>query len=1059
MVVERAPWMELDDYVGAYEAARAADESADLRCFAPAPGEALFLPVLRELVRVDLEIGWEQGTPRSFDEYLRRVPELARDRESLQAIAFEEYRLRRQAGQAVAPSDYHRYGIDTDTWESGDSAPRPAHASDDLASAALEYRRLRRQDNNIDGTVDGCGNPTPLPHMALFRALHRSNPRGAERLARAATAWPKIGTTFAGFRLTAELGRGAFGRVYLAQQGDLADRPVAFKIACDFQGEPQRLARLQHTNIVPIYSVHHQSPFHALCMPYFGATTLADVVTDLGKRPQRPTSGRVFADIVERRGDALDARPTSESGETTLLAKVSQQGYCEAVLTLAVRLADGLAHAHERGIVHRDLKPANVLLADDGQPMLLDFNLAADVEDAAAAEAAQVGGTLPYMPPELLTALAGPPPKGGNVPGLDASGDLYALGVILWELLAFRHPFPFHKGHLKDVLPRMAADRRSPPDVRAVNPSVPRAVAAIVAKCLTPDPTLRYRSARQLQDDLQRQLDDRPLRHAPEPSLCERAGKLWRRHPRTILALAGAVPLLLVSAFATLKYREAIDERRLKDIAEARVTAERFGREAKAGWMLLGTRDLSESERVQALDAARRALSWFGMDDAQGTPARLTHLPDDEEAVVRREIGEMLLVCAKMSMKGGRGAVGADDPRLREALRWNELAERFLAEGTGRRTILLQRAALAHKTGEARRAGELFDEARKAVAGTPLDRYWDALLALDAGRLHVALGFADQALAADPQSAPLWALRGQCHAELGEHDRAAACWDTAIALFPNLYRSYYHRGVSRLKLKDPAGARADFDTALRLKPNFTVARMQRAVARAELRDFGGSIADLESARDAAGAPTQVYFMLARVRAQAGDPTGAERDRDEGLRHSPTDDFDWVVRGLARMADDPPAALADFDQALALNPRYAPALRNKAHVFAEVLNRPADAVAALDALLEHAPDSLADRAARGVVLARLGRDDAARADAAAVLAGKPTPLLTYQIAGVYALTSLRRPDDARESLRLLAAALQQGVGLDLVDRDRDLDAIRKRPEFRSLVTAARTLRGG
>ena len=80
-----------------------------------------------------------------------------------------------------------------------------------------------------------------------------------------------MGGTFLGFRLESELGRGAFGRVYLARQGDLANRPVALKISADVIGETHALAQLQHTNIVPIYSVHRSGPLQAVCMPYLGS--------------------------------------------------------------------------------------------------------------------------------------------------------------------------------------------------------------------------------------------------------------------------------------------------------------------------------------------------------------------------------------------------------------------------------------------------------------------------------------------------------------------------------------------------------------------------------------------------------------------------------------------------------------------------------------------------------------------------------------------------------------------------------------------------------------------
>src|SRR5262249_22484489 len=103
-----------------------------------------------------------------------------------------------------------------------------------------------------------------------------------------------------------ELGRGAFGRVFLAQQDDLAGRHVALKISTDLAGESQTLAQLQHTNIVPIYSIHRSGPFQAVCMPYFGSTTLEDVLNDLETRPALPESGKgLIGTLLDRRSRTL----------------------------------------------------------------------------------------------------------------------------------------------------------------------------------------------------------------------------------------------------------------------------------------------------------------------------------------------------------------------------------------------------------------------------------------------------------------------------------------------------------------------------------------------------------------------------------------------------------------------------------------------------------------------------------------------------------------------------------------------------------------------------------
>ena len=131
----------------------------------------------------------------------------------------------------------------------------------------------------------------PFECAELLQSLDRTAPHAAEQLAEALGGLPRVGTDFLGFRLCGELGRGAFGRVYLARQGDLADRLVTLKVSADVSGESRALAQLQHTNIVPIYSVHRRGPLHAVCMPYLGATTLADSLASIRSQAVLPKSG------------------------------------------------------------------------------------------------------------------------------------------------------------------------------------------------------------------------------------------------------------------------------------------------------------------------------------------------------------------------------------------------------------------------------------------------------------------------------------------------------------------------------------------------------------------------------------------------------------------------------------------------------------------------------------------------------------------------------------------------------------------------------------------------
>jgi hypothetical protein len=168
-------------------------------------------------------------------------------------------------------------------------------------------------------------------------------------------------------------------------------------------------------------------------------------------------------------------------------------GYEGAVAAVAAGVFAAVAHLHERGIAHRDLKPSNVLVAPGGHPYLLDFNLASHLDDPW-----RLAGTLPYMAPEQLAVLA----SADASPPADARpGDVFACGVILFELLTGRHPFGAPSAPASD-LPRnraaaalLAAQRAARPDPTALNPRVPRAVRAALARCLAIDPHERPTAA------------------------------------------------------------------------------------------------------------------------------------------------------------------------------------------------------------------------------------------------------------------------------------------------------------------------------------------------------------------------------------------------------------------------------------------------------------------------------------------------------------------------------------------------------------------------------------
>lgn len=216
-------------------------------------------------------------------------------------------------------------------------------------------------------------------------------------------------------------------------------------------------------------------------------------------------------------------------------------------------------------------------------------------------------------------------------------------------------------------------------------------------------------------------------------------------------------------------------------------------------------------------------------------------------------------------------------------------------------------------------------------------------------------------------------------------------------------------------------------------------------------------ADYTAAIDSGMSETRVWFLRADVRAALGRSEAAAADRAEGLRRIPSDAVSWIVRSGARASQgDTNGALADLDAALKLEPRSYAALMNRANLLDEKLHREAEAVAALDRLIEFHPHVLVARSGRAVLLARLGRAAQARTDAEHCLARNPEPFVRYQLAGAYARLAVRDPKDAEVAMRLLREALRAGSGHDYIATDTDLDPIRGRADFREVLAAVRVL---
>ncbi len=260
------------------------------------------------------------------------------------------------------------------------------------------------------------------------------------RLLRAApdVMFPNVGDQLGDFRMVRELGRGAQGRTFLASQRSLADRAVVIKVTPLDQDEHLALARLQHMNIMPLYfeQVVPDRHLRLLGMPYLGGAALDRVLEALAAVPvARRTSADLLA-ALDRLSLATAAELPPGGPFRKHLANVS---YVDAICWIGAVLADALQYAHDRGLVHLDVKASNVLLAADGQPMLLDFHLARPPLVAGEATPDRLGGTPGCTSPEQDAAMAAvargePVPRRGR-----------PLRHLLTRLVA-RHGAPRHIG-------------------------------------------------------------------------------------------------------------------------------------------------------------------------------------------------------------------------------------------------------------------------------------------------------------------------------------------------------------------------------------------------------------------------------------------------------------------------------------------------------------------------------------------------------------------------------------------------------------------------------------
>jgi WD40 repeat protein/serine/threonine protein kinase len=428
-----------------------------------------------------------------------------------------------------------------------------------------------------------------LPALLLIRSPAGNASGSGPALAVDAT----LATPLGDFQVVREIGRGGMGVVYEARQLSLG-RTVALKVlpfasTLDprqlqrFKNEAQAAAGLHHTNIVPVYAVGCERRVHYYAMQYIDGHTLAALIRELRRlarhetadAPQAAGAVTELCAQADREGAGAEAAPQALSeaaqalltgpwladgqpapeggpcppgvpqapGDTPAPLTAPRAGlsterstrspeFFRTVAQFGVQAAEALEHAHEMGVVHRDIKPANLLLDSHGHLWVTDFGLAQCQSQAGLTLTGHLVGTLRYMSPEQALGR----------PGLvDHRTDVYSLGATLYELLTLR---PAFAGQDRQELLRQIAFEE-PARPRRLDRKVPAELETIVLKALEKNPAARYGTAQELADDLNRFLEDRPIR-ARRPTLLQRARKWSHRHRPVVITLAASLAVLLV---------------------------------------------------------------------------------------------------------------------------------------------------------------------------------------------------------------------------------------------------------------------------------------------------------------------------------------------------------------------------------------------------------------------------------------------------------------------------------------------------------------------------------
>jgi tetratricopeptide (TPR) repeat protein len=515
----------------------------------------------------------------------------------------------------------------------------------------------------------------------------------------------------------------------------------------------------------------------------------------------------------------------------------------------------------------------------------------------------------------------------------DASSDVYSLGIILFELIENRLPFP-------PPLSQAESDVKIALDIRTILPTMNSSTAtaglkSIVQKCLSFAPGERYASALPLYEDIERESSLRPLLHAPESLISGRIPKLVRRYPR----LFSAGPIVLISLLViglAMSVAAMGWQRSLLLDAQARLT--RFRSESQL--LLSELVDPIPSQWDHLLAETIRLTNELlgsntrltGSTSQEQFETNFKWLTPEERAAAQQELAEFCITATALTC----GSVSKLTPSQRDQLHQLISLCYNMPTSTKVSTALSRLGELVQRD-----EGEL--QARYESMMRGLEKRLDAadsadlqpgLIELLQARSDVRNGQARQAMgrlrSIDVDNVPAhlyWMVSGDAQVQLQQLEAAIQSYGLAIGAAPKSVGAFVQRAEGLQQLRIFKSAEADYSAAIKLSPSMPMLYMRRALVRESLGDLDGAIDDMTAALDLEPEANRMLFARARLHQLAGHRDEYLRDFKSGMTATPQVVEDWVSRALAQVARYPQRAKADLQAALQVAPNSLIALQN------------------------------------------------------------------------------------------------------------------------------------